>query len=108
MLARAGLGARGLGSLRDEAESIFKHYVAAGGNFFCTADVYTNGSSEKILGELLRPLRRKAVLAAKFPLNTSPGDPNAGGNRRNNMGQALEGSLKRLGTAFTGFMPGIA
>ncbi len=65
----------GWGPSHDEAESIFKAYVAAGGNFLDTADVYTNGSSEKILGELLRPMRSKALLATKASFNTSPGVP---------------------------------
>jgi len=88
----------------DEATSktIFDHYLDAGGNFFDTADVYTNGRSEEFVGKFIRErkARDRAVLATKFTFNAEPGNPNAGGNGRKNIYRALEGSLKRLGTDY--------
>jgi len=90
----------GWGSSRDESRRIFEAYVENGGNFFDTADGYTNGSSEKMLGEFVKGQRERAVIATKYTFNTRPGDPNGGGNHRKNMVQALEGSLKRLQTDY--------
>jgi aryl-alcohol dehydrogenase-like predicted oxidoreductase len=88
----------------DEADSkaIFDHYVDAGGNFIDTADGYTNGKSEELVGKFIRErnLRHKIALATKFTLGTEQGNPNAGGNGRKNIYRALEASLKRLGTDF--------
>lgn len=86
----------------DDAVSrgIFDAYVAAGGNFFDSADMYTNGNSERLLGRFVREagLRDHAVIATKFSFNRQPGHPNAGGNGRKNILAAVEGSLERLGT----------
>lgn len=90
----------GWGSTKEESEAVFRAYVDAGGNFFDTADGYTNGTSERILGDLVRGIRQKSVIATKFSFNTSPGDPNAGGNHRKHMVESVEGSLKRLGTDY--------
>ncbi|MEL6318061.1 MAG: aldo/keto reductase [Pseudomonadota bacterium] len=88
----------------DEATSreLFSAYVDAGGNFFDTADLYTNGRSEEMLGRFVREqgLRDRAVIATKFSYNAEPGNPNAGGNGRKNILRAVEGSLKRLGTDY--------
>jgi aryl-alcohol dehydrogenase-like predicted oxidoreductase len=88
----------------DDATSaaLFDRYLAAGGNFVDTADFYTEGKSEEILGELIRDrkVRDRVVLATKFTFNPEPGNPNAGGNGRKNVYRALEGSLKRLGTDY--------
>jgi len=88
----------------DDAASrqIFDAYVEAGGNFFDTADMYTNGNSERMLGRYVRDagIRDNAVIATKFSYNAEPGNPNAGGNGRKNIIRALEGSLERLGTDY--------
>jgi aryl-alcohol dehydrogenase-like predicted oxidoreductase len=88
----------------DEAASkaIFDHYLEFGGNFFDTADMYTNGRSEEWLGKFIRErgARDRAVLATKFTFNAEQGNPNTGGNGRKNIYRALEGSLKRLGTDY--------
>ena len=86
----------------DEVESrrIFDSYVDRGGNFIDTANFYTNGTSEKLLGQFLKGQRDRAVLATKYSLNMSPDDPNAGGNHRKSMVQAVENSLKRLDTDY--------
>ncbi|MFT3925972.1 MAG: aldo/keto reductase [Myxococcales bacterium] len=92
----------GWGSPKETVFSLMDRYFEAGGNFVDTADAYTGGSSESMLGEYLseRRLRDKTVLATKFSFNTSPGDPNAGGNGRKNIHRALEGSLRRLRTDY--------
>ena len=88
----------------DEATSreLFDAYVEAGGNLFDTADLYTGGRSEELLGRFVaeRGMRDKAVLVTKFGYNAEPGNPNAGGNGRKNILRAVEGSLKRLGTDY--------
>ena len=88
------------GSADDVSESIFQAYVEAGGNFIDTADVYAKGRSEELVGNYVasRGLRYQLVLATKFGFNTQPGNPHAGGNGRKHINQALEGSLRRLGT----------
>jgi aryl-alcohol dehydrogenase-like predicted oxidoreductase len=92
----------GWGADKETARRLVNTYVDAGGNFFDTADLYTNGTSETWLGEFIaeRNLRDKAVIATKFTYNAEPGNPNAGGNGRKNMLRAVEGSLKRLGTDY--------
>lgn len=90
----------GWGSNQEESRAVFDAFVNAGGNFLDTADGYTNGTSEKMLGEFIRGQRDQFVVATKFSFNQRRGDPNAGGNHRKNMAQALEGSLRRLGTDY--------
>ena len=92
----------GWGTDESGARAIFDAYVEAGGNFVDTADGYTNGRSEEILGRLVRDagLRDRMVVATKFTFNAEPGNPNAGGNGRKNVYRALEGSLRRLGTDY--------
>jgi aryl-alcohol dehydrogenase-like predicted oxidoreductase len=90
----------GWGSSKDESRAILDAFFEAGGNFIDTANVYTNGTSETLLGELLKGDRERAVLATKYT-NAMPGtDPNAAGNQRKNMVQAVEASLKRLRTDY--------
>ncbi len=95
-------GAPRWGSPDDVSEAIFHAYVDAGGNFIDTADVYSGGRSEELLGGYIaeRSLRDKLVLATKFTFNSEAGNPNAGGNGRKNMHRALEGSLRRLHTDY--------
>ncbi len=89
----------GWGADRDTCHAIFDSFVSRGGNFFDTANLYTGGSSERLIGEFVRENRDAAVLATKYT-NALPGggNPNAAGNQRKNMVQSLEASLKRLGT----------
>jgi aryl-alcohol dehydrogenase-like predicted oxidoreductase len=90
----------GWGAAKDEARKVYDAFRAAGGNFFDTANVYTNGSSESFLGEFMQGHRQSVVLATKYT-NAAPGkDPNAAGNHRKSMMQAVEGSLKRLRTDY--------
>jgi aryl-alcohol dehydrogenase-like predicted oxidoreductase len=86
----------GWGASSAESRRIFEAFTAAGGNFIDTADLYTNGTSEKLVGELVAGDRERFVLATKYT-NSNPGtDPNAAGNHRKNMRQSLEASLKRM------------
>jgi aryl-alcohol dehydrogenase-like predicted oxidoreductase len=90
----------GWGSAKDESRKVYDAFRAAGGNFIDTANVYTNGTSETLLGEFLQGHRGEVVLATKYT-NAAPGnDPNAGGNHRKSMVQAVEASLKRLKTDY--------
>ena len=90
----------GWGSSKDVSRKIFDAFAGAGGNFLDTADGYTNGTSEKMVGEFVASERGRWVVATKYSFNQRPGDPNAGGNHRKNMVQALEGSLRRLKTDY--------
>ena len=92
----------GWGSEEDAARSIFSRYLERGGNFVDTADMYTNGKSEELVGKFIKDakVRDQVVLATKFTFNAHPGNPNAGGNGRKNMYRALEGSLRRLQTDY--------
>jgi aryl-alcohol dehydrogenase-like predicted oxidoreductase len=86
----------GWGSPRAEAQKVYETYREAGGNFIDTANFYTNGTSEKFLGEFMQGHRDSVVLATKYS-NAAPGnDPNAAGNHRKSMMLAVEASLKRL------------
>src|ERR1700687_4951137 len=90
----------GWGSPKAEAQKVYETYREAGGNFIDTANFYTAGTSEKFFGEFIRGHRESVVLATKYS-NAAPGnDPNAAGNHRKNMMQAVEGSLKRLQTEY--------
>jgi aryl-alcohol dehydrogenase-like predicted oxidoreductase len=90
----------GFGASAEECGAIFRLFVERGGNFIDTANVYTNGTSEKIVGDLVAPERHRFVVATKYSLTLRPDDPNAGGNARKSMVQAVEGSLKRLRTDY--------
>src|SRR6202051_645065 len=88
----------GWGSPKAEAQKVYETYREAGGNFIDTANFYTNGTSERFMGEFIQGHRERVVLATKYS-NAAPGnDPNAAGNHRKNMMQAVEASLKRLQT----------
>jgi aryl-alcohol dehydrogenase-like predicted oxidoreductase len=90
----------GWGSPKDEALKVYDAFREAGGNFIDTANFYTNGTSESFLGEFIKDHRQSVVLATKYS-NAAPGtDPNAAGNQRKNMMQAVEASLKRLHTDY--------
>jgi aryl-alcohol dehydrogenase-like predicted oxidoreductase len=90
----------GWGSSKDESHRIFNSYVDVGGNFIDTANKYTEGTSEKYIGEFISGDRDRFVLATKYTSNTRRGDPNAGGNQRKNLMQSLDASLKRLNTDY--------
>jgi aryl-alcohol dehydrogenase-like predicted oxidoreductase len=90
----------GWGSSKDESRQVYDAFLEAGGNFIDTANVYTNGTSEKLLGEFMAGHRDSIVLATKYT-NAAPGkDANAAGNHRKSMMLAVEASLKRLRTEY--------
>jgi aryl-alcohol dehydrogenase-like predicted oxidoreductase len=89
----------GWGAPKDESRKIFDSFTeGAGGNFIDTANNYTNGTSEKFVGEFVRSDRDRFVIATKYSLTERKQDPNFGGNHRKNMRRSVEGSLQRLGT----------
>ena len=90
----------GWGSSQDESRRILDAFFEAGGNFIDTANVYTNGTSETLLGEFLQGQRDSVVLATKYTNNWAADDPNAAGNQRKNMMRAVEASLRRLRTDY--------
>ena len=90
----------GWGASAEESRRIFEAFADAGGNFVDTACNYTDGESERILGDLLADDRERFVLATKYTLTARRDDPNAGGNSRKNMVQSLEASLRRLHTDY--------
>ena len=93
-------GESGFGAAQDECRKIFDAFIDAGGNFVDTANMYTGGTSERMLSEFIAAERDRLVLATKYTNNMQPDDPNAGGNHRKNMVHALEASLKRLDTDY--------
>ncbi|MDJ0702170.1 MAG: aldo/keto reductase [Leptolyngbyaceae cyanobacterium MO_188.B28] len=92
----------GWGADETNARQLFDAYLGAGGNFIDTADLYTNGNSERMLGRFVKDsgTRDLVVISTKFSYNAEPGNPNAGGNGRKNILRAVEGSLQRLGTDY--------
>jgi len=92
----------GWGSEEETARAVFDRYLDGGGNFIDTADLYTEGHTEELLGKFIgeRGLRDRLVLATKFTFNPEPGNPNTGGNGRKNIYRALEHSLRRLRTDY--------
>ena len=93
----------GWGTTPEDSADIIAAYLDAGGNFLDTANVYTNGHSEAIIGDYFKTgpgkgRRDRCVIATKFGGNMHPGDPNAGGMSRHSMIRACEASLKRLKT----------
>lgn len=90
----------GWGASKEESRKIFDLFAEAGGNFIDTANRYTDGTSEKYVGEFIASERERFVLATKYSLFMRQGDVNSSGNHRKNMVQALEASLKRLNTDY--------
>lgn len=89
----------GAEATEDQSHAILNDYLAAGGNFIDTADVYAAGVSEEIIGRWLaaRPeARDRVVLATKgrFPTGKAPNDV---GTSRRHLNRALDDSLRRLG-----------
>ena len=82
-----------------EADTLVNAAIDGGVNFFDTADVYSEGWSEEILGKALGDKRKDIVLATKVRGRTGPG-PNDVGLSRKHIMASCEGSLKRLGTDF--------
>lgn len=80
-----------------EATRMVDLCLDAGVNFFDTADVYSQGASEEILGKALKGRRQQTLISTKATFATGDG-PNDKGSSRHHIMQACEASLKRLGT----------
>ena len=86
----------------EAALPFFKQALDAGINFFDTADIYSNGASEEVLGHALEKLgvrREKVVIASKL-FNPMGDSPNERGTGRKHVKHAVEASLRRLGTDY--------
>jgi aryl-alcohol dehydrogenase-like predicted oxidoreductase len=91
---------KGFGSTEvDEARRLIDICFEAGVNLFDTADGYSEGRSEEILGKALGGDRGRALISTKSGFPTGPG-PNEEGSSRYHLRRALEGSLRRLGTDY--------
>ena len=88
----------GYGADKAGSQDIFNAFAEAGGNFLDTANRYTEGTSEKYLGDFIAADRDHWVVATKYSLRDRSGDPNFGGNHRKNLMRSIEGSLRRLNT----------
>ena len=104
-VSRICLGTMGFGNPNEwrlginEARPIVKRALDLGINFIDTANVYTNGRSEEILGELLKDCREEVIIGSKvfYPIGEGP---NEGGLSRIHILQQIERSLKRLQTDY--------
>lgn len=93
--------AGGPGAGPDAARDILRGYVEAGGNFIDTSDAYQGGEAERCLKDLLGPQRDDFVLASKYTRGPGAAPALARlGNHRKAMTQAVEASLRRLGTDY--------
>jgi aryl-alcohol dehydrogenase-like predicted oxidoreductase len=93
----------GWGSRVEESQQIIDRFIEFGGNFIDTANAYTKGHSEKIIGDHVgrhSARRDRLVIATKFSGNLYPGDPNGGGSGRKSIIAACENSLRRLQTDY--------
>lgn len=98
----------GWGADQATSREMFESFVEAGGNFIDTANLYTNGTSERFVGDFIQSDREAFVVATKYTLTATPNQedhpnekqPNRVGNHRKNMMQAVEHSLKRLDTDY--------
>jgi aryl-alcohol dehydrogenase-like predicted oxidoreductase len=88
----------GWGASKEESKKIFDAYTHAGGNFIDTANRYTEGNSERFLGDFMSADRDHFVLATKYTLYDRQQNPNFCGNHRLNLMRSVETSLKRLNT----------
>lgn len=100
------------GAKEEDSRAIFNTYREQGGNFVDTADVYSRGASEELVGKFIQDTksRDEIVLSTKFAFNGSAspleatqsgrGNPNAGGVGAKNIYRALHASLKRLNTDY--------
>lgn len=86
----------GFGGNAEESRAQMKLFAEAGGNFVDTANNYTNGTAEALVGEVIGADRDYWVVGTKYSLSSRPDDPNAAGNSRKNLVRTLETSLRRM------------
>ena len=93
-------GTKRWGADEEGSRAVFDAYVDAGGNSIDTADVYSSGRSEELLGRFIadRGLRDRVVLATKAGFPTLRDSPHVGGNSSKTIQTAIEASLRRLRT----------
>src|SRR5581483_11403728 len=82
-----------------EATRMIDMCLAAGVNFFDTADIYSRGASEEILGKAIKGRRAQVLISTKATFKMGEG-PNEIGSSRYHLIQACEDSLRRLGTDY--------
>ena len=90
----------GNGANFETSKKIFETYTSAGGNFIDTANRYTEGTSEKFIGDFIAADRDRFVLATKYSLFDKRNDVNATGNHRKNLMRSVHESLERLQTDY--------
>ncbi|MEV0893313.1 aldo/keto reductase [Promicromonospora sp. NPDC050262] len=90
----------GWGADEHEARHLFDEYVDRGGNFVDTAVTYTDGTSERLLGEFARGRRDALVIATKYTTLRDTRDPNSGEASRKNLFTSVETSLRQIGTDY--------
>ncbi|ATD66691.1 aldo/keto reductase [Luteimonas chenhongjianii] len=96
------VGAQRWGTDAAASRAVFDAYVDAGGNFVDTADLYSDGRSEAMLGDFIADAgtRERLVVATKSGFPRTQGNAHGGGNGAKNMRAALDGSLARLRTEY--------
>ena len=90
----------GSGANQEVSKQMFDLFLREGGNFLDTANMYTGGTSENFLGELIQSERDNLVIATKYSLSMDKSKANLSGNHRKNLVQSVEKSLKRLKTPY--------
>jgi aryl-alcohol dehydrogenase-like predicted oxidoreductase len=88
------------GADKELSQKIFDAYANAGGNFIDTANRYTEGTSEKFVGDFITKDRDHFVVATKYTLRDRSGDLNFAGNHRKNLMRSVKESLWRLNTDY--------
>jgi aryl-alcohol dehydrogenase-like predicted oxidoreductase len=82
------------------SREIFDAFSEAGGNFIDTANLYTQGTSERFVGEFIHSDRDHYVVATKYSLSERTGDVSFSGNNRKNLFRSVDESLKRMNTDY--------
>lgn len=89
-----------MGADFDASKRVFERFAEAGGTFIDTANRYTDGTSERWVGQLTSSDRDHFVIATKFSLHDRVHDVNFAGNHRKNIRRSVEASLDRLGVGY--------
>ena len=83
-----------------ESSRIFHRYLESGGRFIDTANTYSEGAAEELLGQFAAGRRDELVIGSKYTAITRAGDHTSGGNHRKSLRQSLETTLRRLATDY--------
>jgi len=100
-VSEIGLGGNNFGNRTDEQTSIniINHALELGINFLDTAELYTQGRSEEIVGKAIKGKRSQVIIATKFGHRRAVGPSEQGGSR-NYIMKAVDSSLRRLNTDY--------